>query len=45
MNHHCPKCEPGVKVVYQPAKVRFWCPNCKCNWTLKEVALIQGGKV
>ena len=45
MIHHCPKRhEPPTKVIYQPSKLRYWCPTCKQNWTLKQVALIAGGK-
>lgn len=53
MIHHCPKCNPHYDphataakkpLVYQPAKLRFWCPICFRNFTLHEVAVIQGGQ-
>lgn len=44
MNHNCPRCNPAVRVIYQPAKLRFWCPCCKRNFTRREVAVIEGGK-
>lgn len=43
MRHPCPKCAPRL-VIYQPAKRRYWCPGCSLNYTLREVALVVGGK-
>ena len=44
MTHNCPKCVPAVKVIWQPAKMRYWCPKCFLNFTPREVSLIEGGK-
>jgi hypothetical protein len=43
MIHHCPKCVV-IRVIHQPAKLRYWCPRCNRNFTRREVALIEGSK-
>lgn len=40
MNHNCPRCSPAVRVIYQPAKLRYWCPACKLNFTAHEVQVV-----
>lgn len=44
MIHHCPRCTPPVPLIWQPAKLRYYCPKCFRNFTLLEVAFVKGGK-
>lgn len=44
MKHHCPRCGPKQVLIRQPAKIRFFCKECKCNFTRLEVAFIKGAK-
>ena len=52
MIHHCPKCNPNrnplsvgaIKpLIWQPAKLRFWCRVCGLNFTRREAAVVEGG--
>ena len=42
MTHHCPKCSPAATLIWQPAKLRFYCPKCHLNFTPREVRVVEG---
>lgn len=44
MIHYCPKCPVKKVLVWQPSKLRYYCPVCHRHYTLHEVAVIQGAK-
>lgn len=40
MTHYCPRCAPPNKLIYQPAKLRYWCAHCGLNYTRREAAIV-----
>jgi transposase-like protein len=41
----CPVCNPtrlsvGKPLIWQPAKLRYWCRTCGRNFTLQEAAIV-----
>lgn len=45
MIHCCPKPDCNARrLIWQPSKMRYYCPTCHRNYQRAEVALIQGGK-
>lgn len=45
MIHYCPKCPVKKALVWQPAKMRYYCPVCHRNYTTFDLMrVIEGGK-
>ncbi len=45
MIRYCPKCPVKKALVWQPAKMRYYCPVCHRNYTTFDLMrVIEGGK-